>query len=178
MMARQLTTYEGGQRAADDDEDEDAAVIRRQYLTFSMGGQLFALGIAAIKEILRNVQLAKVPLMPPHMRGVINLRGAVVPVIDLALLLECESAEMTRQTSVIVLEMHDADETLDIGILVDAVSAVIEIGAEAIEAPPDFGMPVRPDLIAGLGKLADGFVVILNAERTFALGRLAPALAE
>ena len=154
--------------------DEEDVTETRQYLTFSVGTEVFALAIATIKEILRNVQLATVPLMPSHMRGVINLRGAVVPVIDLALLFERSATEISKRTSVIVLEISDEGESLDIGIMVDAVSAVIEIGEERIEPAPSFGTPVRAEFIEGLGKLDEGFVIILKAERTFSLRNMAP----
>ncbi len=154
--------------------EDDAPADIKQYLTFSVGKEVFALGIATIKEILRNVQLATVPLMPLHMRGVINLRGAVVPVIDLAVMFDREPLIETKRTSVIVLEITDDGEMLDIGIMVDAVSAVIEIGDERIEPAPGFGTPVRAEFIEGLGKLDDGFVIILNAERTFSLRQMAP----
>lgn len=154
--------------------EEETIAETKQYLTFSVGKEVFALGIATIKEILRNVQLATVPLMPAHMRGVINLRGAVVPVIDLAVLFERNPSEVSKRTSVIVLEITDEGESLDIGIMVDAVSAVIEIGAEKIEPAPSFGTPVRAEFIEGLGKLEEGFVIILNAERTFSLRHMVP----
>lgn len=154
--------------------EEDDVVETRQYLTFSVGKELFALGIATIKEILRNVQLATVPLMPKHMRGVINLRGAVVPVIDLAVLFGREPSEVSKRTSVIVLEIGAEGESLDIGIMVDSVSAVIEIGDELIELAPTFGTPVRAEFIEGLGKLDEGFVIILNPERTFSLRQMVP----
>jgi len=154
--------------------EEEPVVEIRQYLTFSLGKEVFALGIATIKEILRNVQPATVPLMPAHMRGVINLRGAVVPVIDLAVMFDRAPLELTKRTSVIVLEIMDDDEMMDIGIMVDSVSAVIDIGDEKIEPAPSFGTPVRAEFIEGLGKLDDGFVIILNAERTFSLRQMAP----
>jgi len=153
--------------------EEEPVVEIRQYLTFSLGKEVFALGIATIKEILRNVQPATVPLMPAHMRGVINLRGAVVPVIDLAVMFDRAPLELTKRTSVIVLEIMDDDEMMDIGIMV-SVSAVIDIGDEKIEPAPSFGTPVRAEFIEGLGKLDDGFVIILNAERTFSLRQMAP----
>ena len=154
--------------------DDDSIIETKQYLTFSVGREVFALGISTIKEILRNVQLATVPLMPAHMRGVINLRGSVVPVIDLAVLFQRNPSEIDKRTSVIVLEISYEGEMLDIGIMVDSVSAVIEIGDEKIEPPPSFGTPVRAEFIEGLGKLDEGFVIILNAERTFSLRQMAP----
>lgn len=170
VIDMQIQNY-GNQHATVDDDD---VAENRQYLTFSTGKELFALGINNIKEILRNVQLATVPLMPAHMRGVINLRGAVVPVIDLAVLFERAPAEINKRTSVIVLEIVDEDQLMDIGIMVDAVSAVIEIGAELVEPTPGFGTPVRAEFIEGLAKLEQGFVIILNAERTFSLRQMAP----
>lgn len=175
MQKQNYGTNAAANLAAGDDE---ASAEIKQYLTFSLGKEVFALGIATIKEILRNVQIATVPLMPAHMRGVINLRGAVVPVIDLAVLFDREPLLGTKRTSVIVLEITDDDEVLDIGIMVDAVSAVIEIGDERIEPAPSFGTPVRAEFIDGLGKLDEGFVIILNAERTFSLRQMAPEPAD
>ncbi|MDY7578088.1 chemotaxis protein CheW [Herbaspirillum sp. RTI4] len=177
MMTSTTTQLSHGRSAADGD-DEEGREDAKQYLTFSLGKEVFALEISSIKEILRNVQLATVPLMPAHMRGVINLRGAVVPVIDLAVLFGRDALEVSKRTSVIVLEITDAGDVLDIGIMVDAVSAVIEIGAELIEPAPGFGTPVRAEFIDGLGKLEDGFVIILNAERTFSLHQMAPEQTE
>ena len=151
---------------------EDEPQEELQYLTFTSGSEMFALGIATIKEILRNVQLATVPLMPLHMRGVINLRGAVVPVIDLAVLFNRDPVQITKNTSVIVLEIQDEGESIDIGIMVDSVSAVIEISKDKIEPAPGFGTPINAEFIEGLGKLEDRFVIILNAERTFSLRQM------
>lgn len=155
--------------------DDDGHTELRQYLTFSLGEVVFALGIESIKEILRNVHPATVPLMPPHVRGVINLRGAVVPVIDLALLFKRPALVVGKNTSIIVLELSDEGDTLEIGIMVDAVAAVIDIAADRIEPAPAFGTPVRSEFIEGIGKLSEGFVIILHAARTFALSQMVPA---
>lgn len=152
----------------------EGSLEARQYLTFMLDQECYALGIEQIKEILRNVQLASVPLMPPFVRGVINLRGAVVPVIDLAQLFERPQLVQRKGTSVIVLELDDNGEALEIGVMVDAVCAVVEIGAEAIEPAPSFGTPVRAEFVAGIAKHEGRFVIVLDAARTFALSQMAP----
>jgi purine-binding chemotaxis protein CheW len=144
-----------------------------QYLTFFLGKELFALGILAIKEIIQYGHLTTVPLMPSHIRGVINLRGSVVPVIDLSARLGRGVAELGRRTCIVILEMMHEDERFDIGVMVDAVSAVIDMSGSEIEAAPNFGASVRTDFIAGMGKLGEQFIVILDIEHTFAVDELA-----
>lgn len=144
-----------------------------QYLTFFLGKELFALGILAIKEIIQYGHLTTVPLMPDHIRGVINLRGSVVPVIDLSARLGRGVAEVGRRTCIVILEMMHDDERFDIGVMVDSVSAVIDMSGSEIEEAPSFGASVRTDFIAGMGKLGEQFIVILDIEHTFAVEELA-----
>jgi purine-binding chemotaxis protein CheW len=144
-----------------------------QYLTFSLADELFAVGILAIKEIIQYGQLTSVPLMPPYIRGVINLRGAVVPVIDLYARFRHGSANVGKRTCIVILEVIHEGESNDIGIMVDAVSAVIDIAADQIEPAPTFGSSVRTDFIQGMGKVNDQFVIILDVERTFSVDELA-----
>jgi len=159
------------------DDDDDIAGLK-QYLTFTVGQETCALHIAAIREILRNVQIATVPMMPAHIQGVINLRGAVLPVVDLAVLFGRAPIIVTKRSSVIVLDLLDDEEPLDVGIMVDAVSAVIEIPDDQIEAVPSFGTPLRADFIESIAKVDGSFVIILNVERTFSLKEMAPLLGE
>lgn len=144
-----------------------------QYLSFSLGEDAFALEITVIREIIRSAQLASVPMTPPHIRGVINLRGAVLPVIDLAVLFERAPIIPTKRTSIIVVESREGDTALEFGIMVDSVSAVIEIDPSQIEPPPSFGAPVRTDYVAGIGKLDGQFLVILNPRSTFSVSHMA-----
>ena len=144
-----------------------------QYLTFSLADEVFAVGILVIKEIIQFGQLTTVPLMPGFIRGVINLRGAVVPVIDLYARFGRGSAVVGKRTCIVIIEVTQEGESHDIGIMVDAVSAVIDIPAENIEPPPTFGSTVRTDFIEGMGKVNDAFVIILGVGRTFAVGELA-----
>lgn len=144
-----------------------------QYLTFYLAEELFAVGILAIKEIIQFGQMTSVPLMPEYIRGVINLRGAVVPVIDLYARFGRGTAPVGKRTGIVIIEVKQDGETHDIGIMVDAVSAVIEIGQDQIEPAPAFGATVRTDFIAGIGKVDERFVIILDVARTFSLGELA-----
>ncbi|MDY7575522.1 chemotaxis protein CheW [Actimicrobium sp. CCI2.3] len=152
---------------------DDAKVQARQYLTFSLGRDLFAVGILVIKEIIQYGQLTTVPLMPAFIRGVINLRGAVVPVIDLALRFGGAAARVGKRSCIVVLEITHDGESHDIGMLVDAVSAVVDIPLAEIEAVPDFGTEVRSEFIEGMGKIDGHFVIILDVARTFSLTELA-----
>jgi purine-binding chemotaxis protein CheW len=144
-----------------------------QYLTFTLGQEQFALGILVIKEIIQYGQLTTVPLMPNFIRGVINLRGAVVPIIDLSARLGRGVAPLGRRTCIIIIEIEYDHEALDIGVMVDAVSAVIDINTNQIEAAPGFGASVRIDFIAGMSKVNDQFIIILDVAHTFALDELA-----
>lgn len=138
-----------------------------QYLTFLLGNELFAIGILAIKEIIEYPQVTAVPLTPAYLRGVMNLRGAGVPVTDLAVRFGRSANPVTKRTCVVILEAGGA-ERRDVGIVVDAVNAVIEILPSDVEAPPSFGTHIRTDFIAGMGKLDGKFVMLLDVERILA----------
>ncbi|WP_295990911.1 chemotaxis protein CheW [Rugamonas sp.] len=135
-----------------------------QYLTFLLGTEMFAIGILAIKEIIEYNGVTPVPQMPPSICGVINLRGAAVPVLDLARRLERAPSPVTKRTCIIVLEIERAGAAFVIGVLVDAVSAVIEIPAADIEPAPTFGAAVRAELLQGIGKVQERFVLLLDAQ--------------
>jgi|GEM_PF-135548 len=144
-----------------------------QYLTFSLGDELFAVGILVIKEIIQFGQLTTVPMMPSYIRGVINLRGAVVPVIDLYARFGLGTSTVGKRTCIVIIEINNEGETHDIGIMVDAVSAVIDIASDQIEPAPTFGSSVRNDFIEGMGKVNDRFVIILDVVCTFSVSELA-----
>ncbi|WP_153112030.1 chemotaxis protein CheW [Propionivibrio limicola] len=140
-----------------------------QYLTFSLAGEMFALGILNVKEIIEYGHLTEVPMMPAFVRGVINLRGSVVPVIDLSARFGSKSTEVTRRTCIIIVEVFDGEVRHDIGVLVDAVSEVLEIPGREIEPPPSFGARIRADFIAGMGKVDGKFVIILNIDKVLSV---------
>jgi purine-binding chemotaxis protein CheW len=141
-----------------------AAAEPTQYLTFMLSGEVFAIGILGIKEIIEFGGLTTVPMMPDCIRGVINLRGAVVPVMDLAARFGKTSAEVTKRTCIVIIEtVHDGEQQV-VGVMVDAVNAVLEIADTDIEPAPAFGARVRSDFIAGMGKVNGKFVILLAIE--------------
>ncbi|KTT15486.1 chemotaxis protein CheW [Pseudacidovorax intermedius] len=149
-----------------------------QYLTFQLAGEMFAIGILAIREIIEYGELTTVPMMPPSVRGVINLRGAVVPVIDLQARFGRESTPVGKRTCIVIVEVEAEDgERQVLGIVVDAVSEVLDIAAADIEPAPAFGARIRADFIQGMGKVRGRFVILLDLAHVLAGDELA-ALAE
>jgi purine-binding chemotaxis protein CheW len=146
-----------------------------QYLTFMLDEEMFAIGILAIREIIEYGYLTEVPLTPPFIRGVINLRGAVVPVVDLAVRFGREPRETTKRTCIVIVEVNAPNGSQDMGIVVDAVNEVLEIAHADIEPPPEFGARIRSDFIHGMGKINGRFVVLLDANRVLSLEEVAIA---
>jgi purine-binding chemotaxis protein CheW len=151
---------------------QEAGPRGQQYLTFTVAGEMFAVGIAAIKEIIEYRAPTDVPMMPSFMRGVINLRGRVVPVIDLSARFGRTAASVTRRSCIVILEIGQHGTQDDIGVLVDAVSAVVEIADGDIEPPPSFGARLRSDFISGMSKLAGKFVIVLEIGRVLGIEEL------
>jgi len=145
----------------------------QQYLTFMLDGEMFAMGILAIKEIIEYGELTTVPMMPHFVRGVINLRGAVVAVIDLAQRFGRAPTPVTRRTCVVIIEVEADGVRQDIGVVVDAVNAVLEIAPDQIAPPPGFGARIRSDFISGMGKVDGKFVIVLNVNQVLSMDELA-----
>jgi len=147
----------------------DTSGDQNQYLTFQIGREMFAVGILHIREIIEYGSLTTVPMMPEFVRGVINLRGSVVPVIDLSARFGRGESNINRRSCVVILEvdgMAGDDESLqEIGVIVDSVSEVLEIPPSEIEPAPSFGARIRPDFIAGMGKVKGQFVILLNVQQ-------------
>ena len=144
-----------------------------QYLTFTLGGEMFAVGILNVKEIIEYGNLTEIPMMPTFIRGVINLRGSVVPVIDLSARFGGKTTEVSRRTCIVIVEVSDGEMRHDIGIMVDAVSEVLDIPAGEIEPPPSFGAKIRADFIFGMGKVSGKFVIILNIDKVLSVEEIA-----
>lgn len=144
-----------------------------QYLTFALGTEMFAVGILNVKEIIEYGNLTEIPMMPAFIRGVINLRGSVVPVIDLAARFGGSQTEVGRRTCIVIVEVQADDAKHDIGIIVDAVSEVLDIPGSEIEPPPSFGAKIRADFIFGMGKVAGKFVIILNIDQVLSVDEIA-----
>jgi purine-binding chemotaxis protein CheW len=148
-----------------------------QYLTFSLGDEVFAMDIRCVREIIQHGNMTMVPLMPAFVRGVINLRGSVVPVIDLQSRFGRPRAQVGKKTCIIIFDATVDDEKVELGLLVDDVSEVIDIAQSHIEPAPQFGTTIRRDFIHGMGKVDGNFIVILAPERALDINEMA-ALAE
>lgn len=144
-----------------------------QFLTFALGDEVFAMDIVTVREIIQHCAMTTVPLMPRFVRGVINLRGAVVPVIDLQARFGRPAARIGKKTCIVIFDALRNGERVELGLLVDAVSEVIEIAAEQIEPPPNFGTSVRRDFIRGMGKVANRFVIILEPDKALDVEEMA-----
>jgi purine-binding chemotaxis protein CheW len=140
-----------------------------QYLTFLLAQEQFAIGILGIKEIIEYHGVTEVPMMPPSVRGVINLRGAVVPVLDLLARFGRPSSGVTKRTCVVIVEVVGAENKHVVGLLVDAVNEVLDIAPSDIEPPPSFGARIRSDFIQGVGKVKGKFVLLLDVDRALSL---------
>jgi purine-binding chemotaxis protein CheW len=148
-----------------------AAVEEKQYLTFMLGGEMFSINILCIKEIIWYANLTEVPMMPECIRGVINLRGAVVPVMDLSSRFGKPSTPVTKSTCIVIIEVQTQTEgeRQNMGLVVDSVQAVLEIASSEIEQAPSFGAKIRPDFIEGIGKVNGKFVILLNVNRVLSM---------
>jgi purine-binding chemotaxis protein CheW len=147
--------------------------IDNQYLTFLLQDEYYALSVTRVREVLELSELTRIPGMPPYMKGVLNVRGTVLPVVDLRLKFGLEEAEHTIDTAIVVAEVTGDDGgTVIVGCLVDSVDQVIRIDEEQIQPPPKIGTTVDATFIAGMGKYEEQFVIILNIDRVFAQGEL------
>ncbi|KPQ28483.1 MAG: purine-binding chemotaxis protein CheW [Marinobacter excellens HL-55] len=152
-------------------QEKDSAVS--DFLTFSVDEELFAIEIMKVKEILEYSSLTSVPLMPPFIRGVINLRGSVVPVVDLKVRFGGDKNTPTKRTCFVIVEVPTDNGYQEIGILVDTVSEVLSISSDNVEPPPSFGAKIRADFIQGMGKLNGSFVIILCVDKVLSVEELA-----
>jgi purine-binding chemotaxis protein CheW len=154
--------------------DEKTSEIS-QHLTFTLGKDVFALDIASVREVLELTTITKIPRTPDFMRGVINLRGHAVPVMDMRLKFGMAPAKTTVDTCIIIVEVQYEDENIIMGGLVDSVREVFEIAADRIEAAPRMGTSISTDYIKGIGKQDDVFIIILDIGKVFSAAELAMA---
>ena len=136
-----------------------------QYLSFMIAGTDYGLPILAVKEILQHEEPTRVPGTPASIRGVINVRGQVVPVIDLAVKFGGEETVPSKRTCILVVEAQAGKDRLVVGVLADAVNEVLDLPVGEIEEPPSFGTNIRLDYLTGMGKVGKGFVLLLDADR-------------
>jgi purine-binding chemotaxis protein CheW len=144
-----------------------------QYLTFRLQGEMYAFGIMNVKEILEYGHLTQVPMMPDFIQGVINLRGEVVPVINLARRFNLPASDITKRTCVVIIEVRTDQHRQDLGVMVDSVSEVLDIPADDIRPAPGFGARIRTDFIRGMGRMGEDFVIILAEDKVLSVDELA-----
>ena len=156
--------------ATDVSEESDTLT---KYLTFSVAGKLFGANIEYIKEIIEHGRFTRIPMSQSNIRGVINLRGQVVPVVDLAKRLGYEAQPITKRTCIILVEINDEDEVVDLGFVVDIVDEVIDLDECHVEPAPSFGLDIRQDYVSGMGKLpSEDFIKLLDVETVLSVKEL------
>jgi purine-binding chemotaxis protein CheW len=148
-----------------------------QYLTFCLDDEEYAVSVLRIREIIEYDTLTRVPSTPAWIRGVINLRGGVVPVVDLAVKLGLPERPVTRRTCIVIMEVELAGERTLMGVMADAVSQVVDMAASDIEPPPAFGTRVRVDYLKGMARAGRKFVLILDIDRVLSANELLVAAA-
>lgn len=144
-----------------------------QCLTFVLADEVFAMDIRTVREIIQHAPMTVVPLMPEFVRGVINLRGAVVPVIDLRSRFGRGRADFSKKSSVVIFDPRCQEQPQVLGLLVDAVSEVIDISPSAIESTPSFGTTIAREYLRGYGKVEADFIPIIDTERALDMDDMA-----
>lgn len=141
---------------------ESSRPARRQFLAFGLESETFAIEIRYVKEVIQYEPLTDVPLMPPFVRGVINLRGAAVPVLDLSVRFGRPASEVARRTCIVILEVPREGRAATLGVIVDQVNEVLELAQEDIEPAPSFRSELRSEFLSGVGKVGGRFVILLD----------------
>lgn len=150
---------------------------QNQYLTFFIADEEFAVKILKAKEILEYGAVTKVPGAPPAVRGVINLRGSVVPVVDLALKFGLPEKPVSKQTCVVIVEVESGENKTTMGVIVDSISQVVDLPPDQIEPAPDFGTRVKLEYLLGMGRSGQKFVMILDIDKALSPSELSSVAA-
>ncbi len=148
--------------------DEEAT----QYLTFFVAEERYAIAILDVKEIIEVSQMTRVPMTPDYIRGVINLRGNVVPVVDLCARLGKGRSELTKRSCIVLVEVEAGGERQPLGMLVDEVNEILEIPASHLQPAPDFGTDIRTDFIQAMGRVDDLFMILLDINHVLSVEEL------
>ena len=147
-----------------------------QFLTFTLAEEVFAVDIGRVKEVLEYTTMTKVPRTPASMCGVINLRGSVVPVMDMRLKFGMSKSERTVNTCIIIIEVTVDDSKTVLGAMADSVKEVMNLEPDQIDPPPKIGTKLRTDFIRGMGKQGDHFIIILDTDKVFSAEELEHAM--
>jgi purine-binding chemotaxis protein CheW len=146
---------------------KEKAAYRSQYLTFRLGDEVFALNVSQVREVLDILNITRVPRAPRFMRGVVNVRGSVVPVVDLRMKFGMSRTESTIHTRIIVMELMMEGEKTILGAMADQVHEVMDLAPEQIDHAPKIGARWRTEYIKGIGKRDDQFIILLDIDRIF-----------
>lgn len=165
---RALVSPAGSDSAAADDMQEND-----KYLLFSLAGDTYGIRISEVQEIIEYAGVGNIPRVPEHIRGVVNLRGNVVPVVDLACRLDKGASEISKRSCIVIFEIQDEGGAMEIGVVVDAVNEVIDIDPGLIEHAPAFGTGLRPDFIHGMARVSERFIALLALETVLDIEELA-----
>jgi purine-binding chemotaxis protein CheW len=157
---------------------DESTATAGQFLTFTLGDEQYAVEVGKVREVLEYTEVTRVPRTRDYMMGVINLRGSVVPVVDLRRKFGLEEAEQTVDTSIVVMELDFGDEAVVLGTVADSVQEVISMDAGQIEPSPQIGTKIETEFIKGIGKQDDHFVIILDIDRVFSEAELTNVTAD
>lgn len=141
---------------------------KKSYLSFKVGSELFAANVNQILNILEMTKITRVPKSPKYLKGVINLRGNVLPVLDTRIKFGLEETEYTTNTCILVLEIYIKNESIHLGAIVDSVDAVLEISEDDINATPNIGTSYKADILKGFTKIGNDFIMIIDTDKVFA----------
>lgn len=143
-----------------------------QYLSFMLGGQVYGLEILDIKELIAYGEVTEIPMTPDFIAGVINIRGSVVPVIDLKLRFSGEATTIAKRTSIIILEIRNDDLRIEVGVIVDLINEVLDIRSSDIEPSPTMGDQIPTNFISGMAKVDDKLLILLDIENVLSIEEL------
>ena len=146
---------------------QDAQYGSQRFLTLTLGNELFAIDIFSVREILDYTDITRIPQTPEYMRGVVNVRGSAVPVVDLRMKFGLGQVERTLNTRIVIVEIKKDDALSVMGALADSVKEVLELETDRIDPPPRMGAAVRADFIRGIGKHGDRFLLVLDVDKVF-----------
>ncbi len=143
-----------------------------KFLTFRLKEERYGIPIIKVKEIIGMLEITSIPKLPNFIKGVINLRGKIIPVVDLRLKFDMDEIEYNERTSIIVIELVADNNTYTVGIVVDTVQDVMDIDDDDIQDPPKYGMGINQDFITGMGKVKDDVIMLLNTDKIFSVGEI------
>jgi len=144
--------------------DDDKPVGLALYLTFLLGSDLFGIPVNSVREVIEYKKVFKTPRVPEYIRGVINLRGEVVPIIDLTSRFYHNKSEIIATSAIVIVEVSENSNKIPVGVIIDSVKAVVELGEDKIDATPEIGSRIKPEYLDGIGKVANEFVILLNID--------------